>query len=107
MKTLIISFLLAMLPMTQFSVQGNLNIRPGGSTSISISPYDPSYRYEWGFDDDLEKVERYFDISFSGNSLYVTAHPDIAAGLVNFTCVVYDSNGNYLGSAGNCIVAQY
>lgn len=110
MKTLFISFLLAMLPITQlsqFCVEGRLTIRPGESTSITITPYDPSYRYEWTFEPELDKVERNFDVSISGNSLYVTAHSDIQTGLVNFNCNVYDSRGNYIGFAGDCVVAQY
>lgn len=111
MKTLFVSFLLAMLPIVSqvnstVTIYGNIDLRPGETTVLYASPDDSSYTYEWSFDMDDEKVERQYSYSISGNSITITHLNVTKTGLLNVYCQVYDEKGNSLGSNMAEIIVQ-
>lgn len=111
MKTLFIAFLLATLPIvtqvnSTVTIYGNIDLRPGETTTLYASPDNSAYTYEWSFDMDDEKVERQYSYSISGNSITITHLNVTQRGLLNVYCTVYDENGNSIGSSMAEILVQ-
>lgn len=101
MKTLFISFLLAMLPIISqvnsvVSMQGNIDPRPGEATTFTVSPNNDSYTYVWDCDGNWDNQENYYDFLISGNQITIT--PKAArVQMFRLNCTVYDENGSYVG----------
>ena len=111
MKTLLLSFLLAVLPIVNqtnsvVSIGGNIDLRPGETTVLGVSPENPSYTYEWDFGIEPEKVERQYSYSISGNRISITHLNVTQYGLLDVYCTVYDENGNNIGSDMVEIIVQ-
>lgn len=102
MKTLLISFLLALLPIinqessTTITINGDIDLRPGESTVLTVSPNNNSYTYTWDVDGNWENMKRYYDFTISGNQIRVTPKESKTT-ILNLNCNVYDENGNHLG----------
>lgn len=101
MKTLFISFLLAVLPIvnqanSSVNINGNINPRSGETTVLTVSPNNDSYTYVWDCDGHWENLERYFDFLISDNQITITPKT-IKVQMLCMNCSVYDENGNYLG----------
>lgn len=110
MKTLFISFLLAMLPIVNqvndgVSIRGNIDLRPGETTELGAYPNDPSYTYVWDFEQN--NVEEYFRYSTSGNSITITHLNKTRSALLGVYCTVFDEDGNNLGTGYAEIVVQF
>lgn len=109
MKTLLITFLLALLPIANqvnsgVYINGNVDLRPGQSTSLGAYPDNPSYTYVWDFEQ--HNVEANFSYSISGNSISITHLNNSQFSLLGVYCTVYDENGNSLGTGYAEIVVQ-
>lgn len=102
MKTLLITFLLALLPITNQTnnsvvIYGNIDPRPGETTILTVDPYSDSYTYVWDCDGNWESLEQSFDITISGNQITI-APKEMKTQLVNMYCTVYDEKGNSIGN---------
>lgn len=101
MKTLMISFLMAILPVIamadEVEINGYIDLKPGETTTLQISPSDASYTYYWDFDPELEKAEKNFNIVVNGDKVTITHLNLTNSGILTVTCTVYDENGNYIG----------
>lgn len=101
MKTLFISFLLAMLPIvsqvnSSVSIEGYIDPRPGETTILTVSPNNDSYTYVWDCDGHWDNIEKYYDFLISGNQITVTPK-EMKMQMLNLNCTVYDENGSYVG----------
>lgn len=101
MKSLLITMLLAILPMVNqvnngVTVGGNLEPLPGQVVVLSVSPDDDSYTYVWDCDGNWEAQEKRFDFSFSGNQITISPK-EMKEELLRLFCSVYDAGGNYIG----------
>lgn len=101
MKTLMISFLMAVLPVIamadEVQINGYIDLKPGETTTLQVSPSDASYTYFWDFDPELEKAEKHYNIVVDGDKVTITHLNLASSGLLTVMCTVYDENGNYIG----------
>lgn len=102
MKTLLLSFLLAVLPIVNqtnnsVAINGNIDPRPGEATILAVSPNNDLYTYVWDCDGHWENLENYFVFSISGNQITITPK-EIRVQMLHLYCSVYDENGSYVGT---------
>lgn len=101
MKTLLITFLLALLPITNQTnssvvINGNIDPRPGEPTILTISPYNDAYTYVWDCDGHWDNLEKYFVFDIDGNKITITPK-EVRIQMLRMECNVYDENGAYIG----------
>lgn len=101
MRTLVILFLLTLLPMVNLinssvNIYGNIDPHPGKATVLTVFPDNDSYTYVWDCDGNWENHERYFDFLITDNQITITPKA-IKVQMLRINCSVYDENGNYLG----------
>lgn len=109
MKSLLITMLLAILPMVnqgsnEVTIQGNIDIRPGETAYLGAYPNNSSYTYVWDFEQN--NVENYFSYSTSGNGITITHLNKTPRALLGVYCTVYDESGNNIGTGYTEIVVQ-
>lgn len=101
MKSLLITMLLAILPMVNqvnngVTVGGNLEPLPGQVVVLGVSPNNSSYTYVWDCDGNWEGQEKRFDFSISGSQITITPKKT-EEGMLRMYCMVYDAEGNFVG----------
>lgn len=109
MKTILISILMVILPLTSqpdkiVYFEGNDLVHPNETASLTVYPENASYTYEWSFDPELEKAQNVFDIVILKNKITMTPRAGLTTGVSNVFCTVYDGNGNLIGEDSVCVV---
>ncbi len=101
MKALLISVLLAILPIAGWAdgsvyIGGYIDPLPGQDVVLTVSPGNSSYTYEWDCDGNWENQEKRFDFSISGNQITISPK-EMKVQMLRLYCSVYDENGSYVG----------
>ena len=91
MKTVFISILMAILPLTSQTnevvyFEGNALVHPGETASLAVYP------------------ENVFDIDIQRNKISMTPHAGLNTGVSNVFCSVYDEYGNLIGETSTCVM---
>lgn len=121
MKTFLFSFLLILLPLYGFTdikvdvvtemratnviLKGNIDLRPGATTTLTTNVSGSSYTYVWSIGDE-DKVSRFFSWSTSGNQITITHLNNLDYALIDVYCSVLDSNGTIVSDEWAEIVVQ-
>lgn len=110
MKTFLLTLALSLFSVfpTQIGtvkITGNIDLHPGETTVLTVTPSEPSYIYEWEIQDE-DKHEKSFSFLVSGNTLTITHLGYSQYGLVDIGCRVYHADGTYIGSDWVEIVVQ-
>jgi len=109
MKTVFISILMAILPLTSQTnevvyFEGNALVHPGETASLAVYPENVSYIYEWNSDPEFEKAQNVFDIDIQRNKISMTPRAGLNTGVSNVFCSVYDEYGNLIGETSTCVM---
>ncbi len=103
MKALLISVLLAILPIVgqvsnTVTMSGNIDPAPGATVTFTVYPNNYLYTYVWDCDGNWESQERCFSFSYSetGNEITITPK-EMREQMLRLFCTVYDAEGNYVG----------
>lgn len=86
-------------------LKGNIDLRPGGTTTLTTNVGGSSYTYVWSIGDE-DKVSRFFSWSTSGNQITITHLNNLDYALIDVYCAVLDSNGTIVSDEWAEIVVQ-